>query len=171
MIAAVIAASEILFFIFSQRPIAVRLTRVGVFGLFFGLLRLLLWVIGYSWLGWWDYGSTVALLLLAVASFPARRIWLVRSLHEQFLEQVQAACRGLFIRYQQINPGQATLSTKSDTFQLYAIQLFSRFQLVVLPRPTGRDKILLLLKWLHKQYSGPIPRLRIVLKGARHEPR
>jgi hypothetical protein len=60
------------------------------------------------------------------------------------------------------------LTTKGNTQLLRSVRLSQRWTFVVLPRRRGRDKISLLIGWLEKQYPGPIPRLRIVLK--RSEP-
>ncbi len=166
-VAAIFAAGEILLLAFSRRPIAVRAWRVGAVAFLFGTLRLLLLAVGYSWQGWWDATLLVTFFVLAAVLLPARRIWLLRVQREYLREQIETACRGLFIEYQQAPTGHLNLKTKGVTHRLRLIPLFGTFFVAVLPRTTGRDKIALLLDWLDKQYSGPIPRLRIVLKRSK----
>jgi hypothetical protein len=51
---------------------------------------------------------------------------------------------------------------------LRAVSIASGIQLLVLPYPPPQGKIGLLLNWLERQYPGPLPRPRVVLR--RSEP-
>jgi hypothetical protein len=104
-------------------------------------------------------GGVTALALLA-----ARRVWLVRETAETLREQIQTVCRGLFLAVQEARPGRLQLAARGEP-ALRLRRLTPRVQLLVLCRVAGPGKVALLCDWLAKQYPGPVPRVRIVLKG------
>jgi hypothetical protein len=161
---AVAAGGYLLLFVLARRPVALRPARVG--GLLAGLvgLRLVLAVAGVPLQGSPEVIGTAVLGWAAVAPALAPRAWLVRATGEELREQIQTACRGLFLGLEEAQAGRLRLAAPGNpTIGLW--RLAARVQLMVLCRAPGPGKIALLCGWLANQYPGPVPRLRIILKG------
>ena len=155
-------------FLATPRPASLRLARLGWMGFAIILLRLGLVVQGYRLDPGFDVGMAGATLLGALSCRLGARLWLVRAALEELHEQIATACRGLFLGCEELVPGHLLLSAKGIQRRLRIVSLGSRMQLLILPGATEQGKVALLIDWLSKQYPGPVPRLRIVLK--RREP-
>jgi hypothetical protein len=154
----------LLLFAVARRPVSLRLSRVGAILAAAVALRL-----GISPLvglpegpGEWALLAGVGLVGLALGL--ARRVWLVRATAEDLRRQIETACRGLFLGVGEKQPGRLTLTARGDPV-LKVRRWTARVQGLVLCRPPGPGKVALLCAWLGKQYPGPVPRVRIVLKG------
>jgi hypothetical protein len=154
----------VLLFVLARRPVALRLARVG--GLLAAVvgLRLALAVAGVPLRGPLEWIGTALLGVTAGTLLLARRVWLVRATAEEVRGQIQTACRGLFLGVQEAPPGRLQLATPGEP-SLHLRRLAPRVQLLVRCRVAGPGKVALLCSWLAKQYPGPVPRVRIVLKG------
>jgi hypothetical protein len=162
--AAVAPGGYLLLFVLARRPVALRPARLG--GLLAGLagLRLVLAAAGVPLQGSPEVIGTAVLGGAAMALALARRAWLVRATGQELREQIRTACRGLFLGVQETPVGRLQLvALGKPTIGLW--RLAARVQLMVLCRAPGPGKIALLCGWLAKQYPGPVPRLRIILKG------
>ncbi len=162
--AAAVLGGYVLLFAWARRPVSLRPARVGAVLGAAALLRLGL----SSFAGLPDWPGEGALLggvcLLAVSLGLARRVWLVRATAEDLRRQIETACRGLFLQVEEKQPGRLTLTARGDAV-LGVRQLTAGVQWLVLCRPPGSGKVALLCAWLSKQYPGPVPRVRFVLKG------
>jgi hypothetical protein len=161
---AVVVAGYLLLFMLARRPVTLRLGRLGWLLAALVVLRLVLAWAGLPLEGWPEWIATVLLGLTAIALVPARRVWLVRSSPEALREQIQTACRGLFLGMEENPPGRLQLSAQGKPALLLR-RLAPRIQVLVLCRVSGPGKVALLCDWLARQYPGPVPRLRFVLKG------
>jgi hypothetical protein len=76
---------------------------------------------------------------------------------------VRWACAGLFLpcAEQEKTFG---LGKHGAVQTLAFISLSPNWQVLVLPKRGGSAKVDLLLDWLGKQYPGPLPRIRLILK-------
>jgi hypothetical protein len=161
---AVLAASYVLLFVLARRPVTLRPARLscllaGVVG-----LRLVLLAGGEPLEVPWELAGTVLLGVVAVALVLGRRVWLVRATAQELRGQIETGCRGLFLGVREVHPGRLELAARGEP-ALGVRRLAARVQVLVLCRAAGPGKVTLLLSWLAKQYPGPVPRVRIVLKG------
>jgi len=155
-------------FLLARRPAAIRLGRVGLALCVVLAFRLILLGVGHPVATVWEAVVAGVALVGAVGFGLARRVWLVNVTAEEFREQVQMSCRGLFLPCAEAAPGHFLLTAKEGSWPLRLRRLSRRMQLVVGPCPGGRGKATLFVHWLSKQYPGPMPRVRIILK--RSEP-
>jgi hypothetical protein len=160
---AVVVAGYLLLFVLARRPVTLRLARLGWLLAFLVGLRLVLSLSGLPLEGWPERIAT-ALLSLSATALMSRRVWLVRSSPEALREQIQTACRGLFLGVEENPPGRLQLSAQGKPVLLLR-KFAPRIQVLVLCHVAGPGKVALLCDWLSRQYPGPVPRLRIVLKG------
>lgn len=110
---------------------------------------------------WGLCGVLLALTLLLRINWEA---WLVRADVAGVEAQIAAGCEGLFIRWERL-PGEGMrLTARGDEAMIRLRSLGGRLTWVILPRPSGRGKVTLLVNWLAKQYPGPFPRPRIRLQ-------
>jgi hypothetical protein len=144
--------------ILSRRPVGLRLARLGV-----AALRLLLVARGYpmrealEWVAW--SGTLAAALIMNMC----RRLWIVRVTADSLCEQVRWACAGLFLACAE-DEKTFRLGQQAADQILTFVSLSRNWQLLLLPKPGGSAKVVLLLDWLSKQYPGPLPKIRLVLK-------
>ena len=164
VVGAVVVGGYVLLFVLARRPVTLRLPRVGCLLATILGLRLVLSVTGMPFQGTPEVIGTVLLGVAAIAFVLSRRVWLVRATGEELRERIQAACRGLFLGVQEAQAGRLQLAAQGKP-ALRLRRLASRVQLLVLCRGAGSRKVALLCSWLAKQYPGPVPRLRITLKG------
>jgi hypothetical protein len=161
--AAAVLMAYVALFLLSRRATALRLGRLGWLALAVAGLRLVLALVhppttALDWaLSGTALGSGLALRLGA-------RAWLVRAEAETLRLQIQTACRGLFLGCAEAEPGRVHLTAKAGSWQLRIMRISQRLQLVCLPHVAGPGKAALLVHWLSKQYPGPVPRIRVVLK-------
>jgi hypothetical protein len=154
----------VLLFALARRPVTLRLPRLGGLLATIVILRLLLIVLGLPLEDELELAVTVLAGVVAVALLLARGVWLLRTTAEELREQIQTACRGLFLDVKELRPGHLELAAPgAPALRLW--KLARRVQLLVYCRATGPGKVALLRKWLTKQFPGPVPRLRFVLKG------
>ncbi len=92
------------------------------------------------------------------------RFWLVRATGEELRGQIRTACRGLFLGMEEKTPGRLVLTARGEAV-LGVRRWTEGVQGLTLCRPPGPGKVALLCAWLRKQYPGPVPRVRFVLKG------
>jgi hypothetical protein len=151
-------------FLAARRPVALRLGRLSwLIGLAV-VGRLVLIATGHPLTEGWDWMLTGAALLAAIGLRLAASVWLVRAEAGDLRRQIEEACRRLFLACEEPQPGRFRLTAHSETQELRLAPVSRRLQLVRLPRSAARGKIALLVEWLSKQYPGPLPRLRRVLK-------
>jgi hypothetical protein len=154
----------VLLFVLARRPVTLRLARFGWLLASLVVLRLILAVAGVPFQGLLESIGTVLVGLVAAALLLAWRVWLVRATAEELREQIQTACRGLFLGLQEAPVGRLQLAARGEP-ALHLRRLAPRVQLLRLCRGAGPGKVALLCSWLAKQYPGPVPRLRISLQG------
>jgi hypothetical protein len=159
----VVVGGYVLLFVLARRPVTLRLARIGCLLTTILGLRLVLAVTGVTFQGTLEVIGTLLLGVAAVALILGWRVWLVRATADELREQIQTACRGLFLGVQEVQ-GRLQLATPGKP-SIRLRRLASRMLLMVLCRVTGSGKVALLCSWLAKQYPGPVPRLRIILKG------
>jgi hypothetical protein len=162
-IGAFVVGGYVLLFVLARRPVTLRLVRVGCLLTTLAGLRLVLAVAGGTFQGTPDVMGTVLLGVAAVVFILGGRVWLVRSTAGELREQIQTACRGLFLGVKEVQGGLQLATQGNPGIRLW--KLAAHVQLMVLYRVAGPGKVALLRSWLAKQYPGPVPRLRIVLKG------
>jgi hypothetical protein len=162
--AAAVLAAYTLLFLLTRRPVSLRPRRLGCLVLVAGGLRLILLLCGYPLERFGEQILTGAVLLSGVALLLSARIWLLRVAREALREQIEMACRGLFLECKEPAPGDFHLSARGKTWRLRMVSLSRRTQLILLPRVTEPGKVALLVQWLSKQYPGPVPKIHIKLK-------
>ena len=161
---AVVMGGYVLLFLLVKRPVSFRLGRFGWLLAIIVALRLLVVMVGVpvssplEWIGIVLAGVTVLALLLA------RRVWLVRASAEELREQLETAFRGLFLTVRESLPGRLHLASNGKPI-LRLWRLAPRVQLMICSGAAEPGKVALFYSWLAKQYPGPVPRLRIILKG------
>jgi hypothetical protein len=151
-------------FLLARRPVALRLGRLEWFALTVIVFRLGMVLMGYPLEALADMTWFGITLLAAVALRFGSRAWLVRAEAGTLREQIETACRGLFLECAEPAPGEFVFTHKGNRWRLCVRGFGKQTQLVILPRVVGPGKVALLVHWLSKQYPGPIPRIRIVLK-------
>jgi hypothetical protein len=160
--AAALVAAYVALFVLARRPVSLRPARVAAPLLAALALRLLLLACGWALEGALDVGATAASAALAAALLLFRRVWLLRARAADLAEQVRDACRGLFLKYEEPQPGRFVLTARGGSRSLRVRALGGRLLAVALPGgPPG--KFALLVHWLSKQYPGPVPRATFVL--------
>jgi len=149
--------------ILARRPVALRLSRLGWLVLIVAALRLLLVPLGYSMHGTVEWIAWCGTLAAALVMSTCRRLWIVRVTADSLCEQVRWACKGLFLPCAE---GESTfrLGKSAESQTLAFVSIARNWQILVLPKRGGSAKMALFLNWLSKQYPGPLPRIRFVLK-------
>jgi hypothetical protein len=161
--AAVLVGGYVALFLLARRPVSLQLRRLG--WLFLAVLVLCLVLLLCSPApGPFDLALAGVALVGGVALWSAGRVWVLRAEAAVLREQIQTACRGLFLELAESKPGLFLLTAKANTWPLRVIGLGRRLQLVVVPRVAGPSKAGLLVHWLSMQYPGPVPRIHIVLR-------
>jgi len=155
-----IAAAAYLLLFLMRVNVSLRLVRLGWLAeaaLVSRGLALTLWSLAS-----WEWTPLVACVVVAAATFYWHRTWLVRARADEFCERISEACRGLRLecRYQ---PGGLALVERQQMLLLGITRLHTRLLLVRVPSPPPRSKVALLVQWLAKQYSGPVPPIPIDL--------
>jgi hypothetical protein len=161
--AAGLAVLYVLLFLLARRPVSLRPPRLGWPALAVFVVRIGLIPLGCPVTSLLDGVLLAAAGLAGVGLTPAQRLWLLRAEAPGLREQIETACRGLFLQFAEAAPGRFTLTAKAGTWHLRTLPLSRRVQLIVLPRAEGPGKLALLLHWLSKQYPGPVPRLHFTL--------
>lgn len=163
-VAAAGGAVYALLFILARRPVALRVGRLGWLLLAVFVVRLGLLLMGYPLATWPDASLAGTAMLGAICCRLGTRIWLVRGGADDLRQQIETACRGLFLVCQEPQQGRFLLTAKGRTRRLQVLRIGRRLQFVVVPRPGGQGKVRLLVNWLSKQYPSAVPRLHIVLR-------
>jgi hypothetical protein len=145
-----------------RREVSLRPRRLGVFAAVVLLARLALLLV-WPWAGPLDVTLACVSGVAAVALLPLGRTWLLREEAATLRQRLHEASGGLFLPYTESEPGRLVFTAKGASWRLRLGAVSRWSQLVVLPpAPTG--KMALLVHWLSKQYPGPVPRVRIVLR-------
>lgn len=151
-------------FVAAARPVSVRFWRLAVAVLTVSALRAVLVIVGFAWQPVGDPSlAAVAVLLLAGRRHLAR-LWLVRIAADDFGRQIETACRGLLLACDGPSAGRFVFTVGEVTAELRLYNMGKRLQFIVLPPIGLHGKVTLLNGWLAKQFPGPIPRIKIVLK-------
>jgi hypothetical protein len=161
---ALVVSSYLLLFVLARSPVTLRPARAGCLLAILLGLRLVLAGAGIAVEGAREMVGMMVMGVAAAAFASAHRAWLVRATEEELRGQIQSVCRGLFLGVLEVEAGQLQLSAPGKPV-LRLRRLTPRVQLLMLPRVAGQGKVALLCSWLAKQYPGPVPRLRIILKG------
>lgn len=151
-------------FLLARRPVAIRAGRLANLGLMALALRLLLLAAGYQVETGLDATFMVGTLLVTCVLVLGRRVWIVNAREADLRQQVEAACRGLFLSCDEAAKGQFLIIARGNSCVLRVWSLMPRTQLVLLPPLACHKKVALLVRWLSKQYPGPLPRVCVVLK-------
>jgi hypothetical protein len=163
-VGALVVVGYVLLFVLARRPVSLRLARVGCLLVSLLSLRLVLAVAGMTFQGTREVIGAALLGMAAVALVLAWRVWLVRATEDELRAQIQLTCQGLFLGVQEPQACRLQLAVQGKP-TLHLKKLASRVTLLVRCRAEGSGKVALLCRWLAKQYPGPVPRLRISLKG------
>jgi hypothetical protein len=161
--AAGVLGGYVTLFLLARRPVTLRLGRLEWFFLAVLGARLGIILLGYPLETAADMVLFGATLLAAVGCRMGSRVWLVRAKADTLREQLETACRGLFLGCAEPHPGHFAFTAKGGTWHLRMVRLGQRLLVVVLPRAVVPGKIALLVHWLSKQYPGPLPRFHINL--------
>lgn len=149
--------------VFPPRPVGLRPARLGRLALALVGLRLVLVPAGLPVDGVAEGAALALAAALGAALCLGYRVWVVRATREALGEQVRSACRGLFLDCAGEGPGTFVLRHKETAGRLRVVSLSHHWQVLLLPGGASA-KVALLVSWLGRQYPGPIPRVRIVLK-------
>jgi hypothetical protein len=150
------------------RPVGVRFAPIGGLALTVAVLRLLLIPMGYPIEGFGEWSAWIGTVLLGLGLVTCRRLWLVRTTPEALREQIEWACKGLFLTCTE-GKNEFVFSHKQASSRLSWFSVSSGWQLLRLPKRSDSAKVALLVDWLAKQYPGPFPRMRIAIgKGVTH---
>lgn len=159
-----VVGGYLMLFAMARRPVTLRPARIGCLVAIFLGLRLVLAGAGVPVEGTWEVVGMVLAGAAAAVLVLARRIWLVRTTAEELRERIRSVCRGLFLGVREAPAGRLQLASQVNLV-LRLRRLAPRLQLLVLCPTAESGKVALLCGWLAKQYPGPVPRLRITLKG------
>ena len=154
-----IAAAAYLLLFLMRVNVSLRLVRLGWLAeaaLVSRGLALTVWSLAN-----WESTPLVACVVVAAAAFYWHRTWLVRARADEFCERTSEACRALRLECRH-QPGGLALVERQQTL-LLGITPLNTLLLVRLPNPPPRSKVALLVQWLAKQYSGPVPPIPIDL--------
>jgi hypothetical protein len=149
-------------FLLARQPVSLRPFRLAILLGFFVLLRLVL-----LWAEWPSRPEWCLILLMVVLCgcfLGLHSYWLMRITNEEMRQQVQTACRGLFLTLEEPHPGCLVLRARTE-HRLRLASLGRRLQLFVRCAHPGTGKVGLFLDWIAKQNPGPVPRVSITLKG------
>ena len=159
-----VVAAYVGLFVLARGPATLRLRRLGSMLLAVAFLRVSALVAGLNVTGRTESVLMVSILVVGLLLLAAKRIWFFRIGAGTLRAQIDAACQRLFLPMEEPMPGRLQFTTKKRVRWLHMWPLGRRFLLAALPPVPDRDKVKLLLDWLSKQYPGPIPRIRIILK-------
>jgi hypothetical protein len=161
---ALVLGGYLLLFALARRPVTLRLARLGSILTVILVLRLVLVAAGVTLQGTLEACATLLLGVVALSLMMlCHRVWLVRATGADLRAQVHTVCRGLFLGVTEAPPGRLQLAARGDP-ALRVWQLAARLQLLMLCHAAEPGKVALLCSWLAKQYPGPVPMLRFVLK-------
>jgi hypothetical protein len=150
------------------RPVGVRFAPVGGLALTVAMLRLVLIPMGYPIEGLGEWSAWVGAMVVGLGLIVCRRFCLVRTTPQALREQIEWACKGLFLTCAE-GKNQFVFSHKQANSTLSWFSVSSGWQLLRLPTRRDSAKVALLVDWLAKQYPGPFPRMRIAIgKGVSH---
>jgi len=151
-------------FLMRRRPSAIRLSRIGqlivLSTIGSTLLSLVLVEAGdqRNWL------VCICGLLVGICFWPLSRITLVRLATNDFQELVQTGSARLLLPCKIISSRELVLTGRNRTASIHSVPITPRIIFVLTPTATPTDKLTLLLHWLPKVISGPLPRICITLK-------
>jgi hypothetical protein len=154
----------VLLFALARRPVSLRPRRVGALLAATTVLRLALVPFGSPLEVPGELVLLAAAGALTVPLLLMPHFWLVRATGAELRQQIRTACRGLFLGVEEKTPGRLILTARGNAV-LGVRRWTAGVQWLALCCPPGPGKVALLCAWLSKQYPGPVPRLRFVLKG------
>ena len=165
LLAGMIPVIYLALFLFSRQPATLRFGRFGWILIAMTGFRVLAVEVGDG-AAETEMHVLVALLVLSVALIAARHVWIFRIDVENFRESIRDACRRLLLPFEESTAGSGFILMESSQVirQLRLLMVCKGFVLVLLPYRSGRGKVELLMRWLSKQYPGPVPRIHIFLK-------
>ena len=145
-----------------SRPTALRSLSLAVGAAGVLLLRLL--TAHERWLGdRWELLLFAGFVFLAATGLFPIEVWLIRASTGEVKACLEHGCRSLLLAPEWPTPRRFVLTVRGVEFA-GGLADFGRFSLFWFPAPGKRGKPRLLVNWLAKQYPGPFPRPRIVLK-------
>ena len=157
-------AAYLLLFLFATKPVSLRCGRLGWILLALPAARGVMLLAGSPpQLGIEASLAAVVILIVLTRKWIAR-VWIVRTTSADFWERIDIASRGLFLKCEERTDGRRVLRAGEQSAELTMKTIGKRFQCVFLPPSGVHGKLTLLVDWLAKQYPGPVPRVRIVLK-------
>ena len=148
-------------FILAKRPVAIRSGRLGWMLLTVFSARCFLLFVGYAIETRLDAILTGATLLSAACFRMNEKVWLIRVSADELRQELQTACRGLFLECEEKRHGRFLLQTKKNAWPMRFFTLTKRLQLIFLPHSRTQGRVSLLVSWLSKQHPGPVPRIRV----------
>ncbi len=162
--AAAVGTVYLLLFVLTSRLVSLRPRRLGVYVLVVLAGRLALVAAGRPAPALPEAVGGIVGLVAGVLLVRCERWWLLRAEAGVLRAQVEGACRGLFLECTEPAPGRLVLTAKGRSHSLRLIALSRRLQAALVPPTKGPGKVALFVAWLSKQYPGPVPRIRVVLK-------
>jgi hypothetical protein len=155
----------LLLFLVTTRPVSLRCGRLGWILLALPAARGVMLLAGSPpQLSIEASLATVVILIVLTRKWIAR-VWIVRTTTADFWEGLENACRGLFLKCDERTDARCRLRAGEQSAELMMKTIGGRFQCILLPPLSVHAKLTLLVDWLAKQYPGPVPRVRIILKG------
>lgn len=110
----------------------------------------------------WDVAGLGLVVILLFGAVAGRRVWLVRTTDEAFMEELATACARVRIVVQQRSPRELKLLLKTGTVEIRFLRLAAGLQLVILPN-TSNGKVILFARLLRKRYPSAWPRMTVSL--------
>ena len=150
-------------FCLGSRPTALRSLSLAVGAAGVLLLRLLTAALEPRLGDRWELLLYTAFLLIAAGGLAPVEVWLIRTSTGEVKACLENGCRSLLLAPEWPTPRRFVLTVRGVEFA-GSLADFGRFSLFWFPAPGKRGKPRLLVNWLAKQYPGPFPRPRIVLK-------
>lgn len=164
LLAGAVPAVYLGLFLVGRGAATLRLARFGWILLTVAATGMMLATIWYG-RGLAQLKLPAALLALSFALIGARRFWVFRAHASELQAALRFACQRLFLPFtESAGNGFVLMEGGKEARRLRFLWSARGYALVMLPPPSGRGKVALLLRWLSKQYPGPIPKIHIVLK-------
>jgi hypothetical protein len=151
-------------FLFTTRPVSLRCGRLGWILLAFPAARGVMLLTGSTPQLWSEASWAMVVIVIVLTRKWSTRVWIVRTTATDVRERIETACRGLFLKIEEPADGRYRLTVGEQSVDLRLMTIGKRFQCVLLPSAGAHGKLSLLVDWLAKQYPGPVPPVRIVLK-------
>jgi hypothetical protein len=126
-------------------------------------VRLSLIVVGFKLDGTTLVLSILFGVIVLALALTGRRPVFVHAPEEAVRDEIDEACRRLFIQKEEPRRGEIRLTAKANAVTLWLMPQGRSSVVFLLPRSIPPGKLTLFFDWLRKRYPGPIPRIRVNL--------